>query len=277
MLSGQVLAKIGYVAPTVPYPVSAAADPETRANMVWDWREMPILDGRSIPGGATLEQHGFAVVPHRSSITDFNESRDWTTRYARETEKLIKEISGAAEVIIPQMRYLHEGGIAESPGVRLGSTRMTGGAGTVDFCHNDFTAASVGRHIAEIDPARAEARLKKRFAVYNTWRLVSEPPQSKPLAICDPNSVTIADLVPGDTYYYDEIYHQNALFRYSPNHRWYYYPDLRIDEVLIWAGFDSEPRFPSIVPHCAFENPECTDPEACRVNVDTRAYAFFED
>ena len=48
-------------------------------------------------------------------------------------------------------------------------------------------------------------------------------------------------------------------------------------EVLIWAGFDSDPRYPSIVPHCAFENPECTDPAACRVNVDTRAYAFFDD
>ena len=52
---------------------------------------------------------------------------------------------------------------------------------------------------------------------------------------------------------------------------------LSIGEVLIWAGFDSDPRFPSIVPHCAFENPNCTDPAACRVNVDTRAYAFFDD
>lgn len=276
-MSAQMLARIGYVAPMIPYPISAAADPETRANMVWDWREMPIRDGRSIPGGATLERHGFTVVPHRSRITDFNETRDWAAPYAREIEALIKRISGAAEVIIPQMRYLHAGGIAESPGVRLGSTRMTGGAGTVDFCHNDFTAASVGRHIAEIDPARADARLKKRFAIYNTWRLVSEPPQSKPLAICDPTSVTIADLVPGDTYYYDEIYHQNALFRYSPHHRWYYYPDLRRDELLIWAGFDSDPSFPSIVPHCAFENPDCTDPAACRIDVDCRAYAFFDD
>lgn len=35
-MNAQVLARIGYVAPMIPYPVSAAADPETRANMVWD-------------------------------------------------------------------------------------------------------------------------------------------------------------------------------------------------------------------------------------------------
>ena len=276
-MNAPVLARIGYVAPMIPYPVSAAADPETRSNMLWDWREMPIHDGRSIPGGASLEKHGFAVLPHRTAIADFNRSRDWAAPYAREIEALIKDISGAVEVVIPQMKFLHDGVEAEMPAVRLGSTRMTGGAGTVDFCHNDFTAASVGRHIADIDPVRAEERLGKRFAIYNTWRLISEPPQSKPLAICDPTSVTIADLVPGDTYYYDEIYHQNALFRHNPNHRWYHYPDLGRDEVLIWAGFDSDPRFPSIVPHCAFENPDCTDPDACRVNVDTRAYAFFDE
>jgi hypothetical protein len=272
-----LLAKIGYVGPMVAYPVSAAADPETRANMRWDWREMPVRNGRSIPGGATLGKHGFTVAPHKSAITDFDEGRGWAARYAREIERLIKEISGAAEVILPQMRFLKDGVEAEMPAVRLGSTRLAGGAGTVDFCHNDFTAASVGRHVAEIDPERAEERLARRFAIYNTWRLVSPPPQSKPLAICDPTSVSIADLVPGDTYYYDEIYHQNALFRYSPNHRWYYYPDLRVDEVLIWAGYDSDPRFPSIVPHCAFENPDCTDPDACRIDVDCRVYAFFDD
>jgi len=142
-MGAQMSAKIGYVAPMIPYPVSAAADPETRANMIWDWREMPIRSGRSIPGGATLEQHGFAVVPHRSAITNFDERRDWAAAYAREVEALIQQISGATKVIIPQVRYLHDGTVTEMPAVRLGSTRLTGGAGTVDFCHNDFTAASV--------------------------------------------------------------------------------------------------------------------------------------
>jgi hypothetical protein len=264
-MSSQVRAKVGYVAPMVAYPISATINPEKRSNLVWDWREVPICDGDGIPGGASLETHGFTCVAHESAVADFNESYDWMPTYTRELADLIKRMTGAPEVVVRACG--------------LGSTRMSGGNGTVSFCHNDYTAASVGRHIAEIDPARAEERLSKRFAIYNMWRLVSPPPQSKPIAICDSTSVAIADLVPGMTHWGppdEEVYHQNSLFRYSPKHRWYYYPRLTRDQILIWAGFDSDPRFPSIVPHAAFDNPDCTDPSAYRTAVHGRAYAFFD-
>jgi hypothetical protein len=246
-------------------PISAVVEPEKRSNLAWDWRDVPIHDGRAIPGGATLEKHGFTCIRHRTEIAEFDDSMDWAPRYKKEIANLIQRISGASEVILPLRG-----------GPRVGSSKLSGGRGTVGFCHNDYTAASVGRHIAEIDPERAEERLAKRFAIYNVWRLVSPLPQSKPLAVCDATTVAAADLVPGQTHYFDDVYYQNALFRYSPAHRWYYYPDLHKDEVLIWAGFDSDPRFPSIVPHAAFDNPACTDPAAYRINVDCRAFAFFD-
>ena len=266
-MSSHVFAKLGYVAPMIAYPISATIWPEKRSNLVWDRREVPIHDGDEIPGGATLEKHGFTCVPHVSSISDFDESYDWVPAYTDELVALIKQMSGASEVVVRALG--------------LGSTRLSGGNGAVEFCHNDYTAASVGRHIAEIDSERAAERLTKRFAIYNMWRLVSPPPQSKPLAICDSTSVAIADLVPGMTHWPaggpdEETYHQNSLFRYSPSHRWYYYPRLDRDRILIWAGYDSDPRFPSIVPHVAFDNPECTDPTAYRTAVHGRAYAFFD-
>lgn len=265
-MQSKVLARLGYVAPTVAYPVSAAMEPEKRSNLRWDWREVSVSDGDDIPGGATLRTHGFTCRPHKTAIDTFDESYGWLAAYTAELTELVKAMTGAQDVVVRD--------------VGLGSTRLTGGNGTVNFCHNDYTASSVGRHVAAIDPDRAEARLAKHFAVFNLWRLVSPPPQSVPLAICDPTSVAIADLMPGMTHWGppdEEIYHQNSLFRYNPSHRWYYYPRLDRDRVLIWAGFDSDPRFPSIVPHAAFDNPECSDPESYRTAVHGRAYVFFDD
>jgi hypothetical protein len=264
-MSTQVVAKLGYVGPMVAYPVSATINPQKRSNLAWDWREVTINDGADIPGGATLEKHGFTVLSHKSATTDFNTSYDWHDAYCRELADIAKQITGANEVVVRACG--------------LGSTRLSDGNGTVSFCHNDYTAASVGRHIADIDPGRVEERLKKRFTIFNLWRLVSPPPQSRPLAVCDSTSVQIADLVPSMTHWGppdEEVYHQNALFRYSPLHRWYYYPDLRTDQILVWAGFDSDPRFPSIVPHAAFDNPACADPDAYRTAVHGRAYVFYD-
>lgn len=265
-MNSHVMARLGYVAPMIAEPVSAVIEPEKNSNLIWDWREVPIHDGRTIAGGAKLETHGFTVLKHRTQVPAFDETQDWKPRYRREMEDFIQQMSGAAEVVLPA-----------NGGPRLGSTRLSGGSGTVSFCHNDYTAASVGRHIAALDPDRAEERISKRFAIYNVWRLVSPPPQSKPLAVCDPTTIAIADAVPGQTHYSGDTFHQNMLLRYNPAHRWYYYPDLQIDEVLIWAGFDSDPSYPSIVPHGAFDNPHHTGPDACRVNVDVRVFCFFDN
>ncbi len=260
-----VVGKIGYVGPMIAHPVSATILPEKRSNLNWDWKDVPIGDGDAIPGGATLASHGFACLPHESSIAEFDDGLAWGPHYREEVTDFITRMTGATDVTVL--------------GSRLGDARLGGARGTVDFCHNDFTAASVGGHVHDLDPERAEERLSRRFAIYNVWRLVSPPPQSKPLAVCDATSVAIADLVPGQTHWGppdEEVYRQNALFRYNPAHRWYFYPKLERDRVLIWAGFDSDPAFPSIVPHAAFVNPDCTDPSARRISVDCRAYVFFD-
>jgi hypothetical protein len=268
LMGSPVQATLGYVAPMVAHPVSAAFHPERRSNLLWDRREMAIHDAAEIPGGAALATHGFQCVDHVSAIEAFDTGYGWLDAYAQELAELARRLTGAKEAYV-------------SPrGLGLGSTRLSGGNVTIEFVHNDYTAASIGWHVADLDPERAQARLAGRFAVYNMWRLVSPPPQSRGLAICDPRSVAIADLVPGMTHWGppdEEEYHQNALFRYNPAHRWYWWPELTRDQVLVWAGFDSDPRRPSIVPHVAFDNPLCDDPDAYRTAVHGRAYVFFGD
>jgi hypothetical protein len=260
-MSDPVYAPLGYVAPMPVYPKSAPVP--SRNAMKYDFRTMPIHDGRAISGGATLAKNGFICVRHPMTPVDFDDGSRWQERFLDEIMAYIRDMTGQTDVV------------ANHAAPR--STRFKDSDGTIDFVHNDYTGGSIGVFINELDPDRAEERLAKRFAVYNIWRMVSQPPQSRPIAVCDPTTIAIADAVPSQTYYSGERYEENFLLRYNPAHRWYYFPDMTPDEMIIWTGYDSDPAMPSIVPHAAFDNPACTDPNAIRSNIDTRAYVFFDD
>jgi hypothetical protein len=99
-MSSPIRAKLGYVAPTVAYPVSATINPEKRSNLNWDWREVAIHDASQIPGDAQLESHGFTCVEHASAVTEFDESGGWLEQYAGEMVELARQLTGASEVVV---------------------------------------------------------------------------------------------------------------------------------------------------------------------------------
>lgn len=64
--------------------------------------------------------------------------------------------------------------------------------------------------------------------------------------------------------------------RYSPSHRWYYFPEMTPDKALLLKTYDSETdgraRF---MGHSAFEHPD-TPPNALkRESIEVRTMAFF--
>lgn len=259
--------KIGYLAAMPERPISHSGYPELE-NLVYDWHTVPVLDARAISGGPTLQSHGFTAVRHKTQIEVFDHSDAWHQQFALEVEQIVKTLTGATEVVVPDY------------GVSIRSTVLSGSQGPAHFCHNDYTPGSAARHIASLDPAKAERRLSKRFAAYNLWRLVSPPPQNQPLALCDSRSVAVGDFIPGEARYGSGeqmgVWGEIACFRYNASHRWHYYSDLDNDQILIWSGYDSDPRFPSIVPHTAIINPDCPPSAPARTNAECRCYAFFD-
>ena len=151
--------------------------------------------------------------------------------------------------------------------------------------HGDTWARRGWRRIWTIDFLAAgfthlvSASRRRRFGPRSHSWIIGFEDRISNHSDCLAGRLAIADLMPSMTHWGppdEEVYHQNALFRYSPLHRWYWYPNLRTNEILIWAGFDSDPRFPSIVPHAAFDNPACGDPNAYRTAVHGRAYVFYD-
>jgi hypothetical protein len=267
----QVIGRLGYVAPMAEVPVNHPIS--ENGNLTWDWRDVLIRDARKIPGGASLERNGFATVPHHCGITRW-EGDAWKDQWVREALDLVKQVTGASKTMVTRLA-----GRSDFP-FGLRSSRFEPHDAPVAFIHNDFTPGSGPRHLAADYPALVPAAYAKRFAIYNVWHLISAPPQSDPLAVCDPTSIAVWDMVPGEARYGSKedsgLFGENTMLRYNPKHCWYYYPDLRNDETLIWCGYDSDTTRVSIVPHAAFRDPSCQRPGAERTCVHGTVYAFFE-
>ena len=78
-----------------------------------------------------------------------------------------------------------------------------------------------------------------RFAIVNLWRnIAAEPVAVHPLALCDATGVHPDDLVVFEIHYADRI-GENYFARHSDDHRWYFYPALTRDEVLLIKQWDS--------------------------------------
>jgi hypothetical protein len=130
-----------------------------------------------------------------------------------------------------------------------------------------------------LSSAEAPKRLSRRFAIYNVWRVLSDPPQDTPLALCDARSVHPSDCVHADQVIdpldAPEQRIENGVFRHSACQRWGYFPDMNRDEVLVFKGYESDPSRAAGVPHAAFDDPGCPSDAPPRESIDERVVAFF--
>jgi hypothetical protein len=102
-----------------------------------------------------------------------------------------------------------------------------------------------------------------------------------PLAVCDARSVAAADLVPADANFDKDgtvrWSFEALLLRYSAAHRWYYFSDMRLDEVLVFKRHDTDPQQPHQVPHSAFSDHRVPADQPPRASVEIRTIAYWYD
>jgi hypothetical protein len=121
----------------------------------------------------------------------------------------------------------------------------------------------------------ADRRLKNRFAEINVWRPIRGPIESTPLALCDAGSIEAKDFVPSDLIYRDKI-GETYRFTYNPNHRWFYFPHLERNEVILLKCYDSkEDGRARFTAHTAFEDPTSAPDAAPRESIEVRALLFW--
>ena len=156
--------------------------------------------------------------------------------------------------------------------------------------HVDFTQGCAER-IAE----RLYRRFRpagpgyRRVIAFSLWRALSPPPQDTPLALCEARSVgddegtsnvkvDVDEIPTGDALYAPIEGEENmaaaTIFHHSPDHRWWFFPDMQADEVLFIKFYDSDHRRAWRCPHTAFRDTSRPDARE-RHSMEFRAIAYF--
>ena len=228
--------------------------------------EVEIRNGRSSATQFSLDENGFVLVEHRTAVRDFFDKAELERVYYPEVSQLIRSVSGAARVIAFD-HTLRSGEEAEreARGIRE----------PLSSAHNDYTEWSGPNRVRELMGEEAETLLKRRFAIIQVWRAINQPIQCNPLAIAHSKSVAPEDLLIAERRYPHRI-GQTYRLKYSPAHRWFYFPQMGRDEALVFKVFDSETdgraRF---TPHASFDDPSTPLGAPPRQSIEARALAFF--
>jgi hypothetical protein len=263
-------AALNYQAQTLERPVSYQYTPPPgvpQTTRQSDPRMTPIYDGRSIADQLSLDLQGFAFIHHRSAVTDFYDERQVREIYYPEMERLVKEFTGAAKTLV----FDHI--VRSVPKLKRGEQGVKPPATAV---HNDYTLKSAPQRVRDLLPAaEAEELLKHRFAVINVWRPIRGPLLDAPIAVCDARTISLKDFVASDLRYPDR---NGEVFTvtYSPEHRWYYFPKMQVNEALLLKCYDSaRDGRARLTAHTAFVDPTTPADEPGRESIEVRALVFY--
>jgi hypothetical protein len=231
-----------------------------------DPRPVTIRNGRPFAGGFALERDGFRFLRHDTKVRDFFDQEEVRRVYYPEMEALVKAESGATRVVVfDHTLRTADDDDRESRKIREPVSRV----------HNDYTEWSAPQRVRDLLPQEADDLLSRRFAIVQVWRPIRLPVETFPLAICDARSLAPDDLVISERRYPNRV-GQTYAITYNPAHQWYWFPQMRRDEALVFKVFDSlkdgRARWTA---HTAFDDPTAPPHARPRESIEIRTLAFF--
>ena len=271
-----VLATVEYVSPSSRSNLRYVGDGREVNTGVFEPHQVFMHNARRSPAPMTLATCGFELARHDSAVDFYDDARA-EAAYAAEIEPLLLELTGADRSVLFGARRRH---LTRSQGEVLPAASDV---------HVDY-AAEDSRRLAQAllgEEGRAGMPYRRYMAI-NLWRALSPSPQDRPLALCDARSVTTQSGVPNALVQVttmpprDEMLSEppegsrnGFLFHFDPAHRWYYYPDMTPDEVVLFKLYDSVETGPWRCPHVSFADPTVKDAPP-RESYEIRSFVYFE-
>jgi hypothetical protein len=230
---------------------------------------MEIANGREARDLA-LDANGFVLVEHRTAMRNFHDPDELKRVYYPEVEALVRRISGASRVVVFD-HTLRSGSEQEREERLLREPVLS--------AHNDYTEWSGPQRVRDLMGPEADELLERRFAIIQVWRAAydnaADPIRSNPLAMADARSVATDDLLVAERRYPNRV-GQTYRLKYSARHRWFYFPEMRRDEAIVFKVYDSakdgRARF---TPHTSFDDPSTPPGAPPRQSIEARTLAFF--
>ena len=237
---------------------------------------MKIKNGRLLATDPSLDREGFAFFKQVSKVVNFFDDSELDSIYSLEIEALIRRAYGGREVVVfdhtrrstaPEQREKYN---ARDP---------------VPAPHSDYSDTSAEQRMHDVFGKQVSDKLNRRFAMVNAWRSMTGTIEEWPIAVCDARTVNENLLV--DTYRHAPHraepsfeYARSSSTRHAAfdsSHRWYYYPEMKRDEVLLFNNYDTlKDGTARYELHSAIEDPSTPQNPRPRDSIETRAFVFFD-
>ncbi|KAF2238592.1 hypothetical protein EV356DRAFT_557283 [Viridothelium virens] len=145
----------------------------------------------------------------------------------------------------------------------------------VMLVHCDYTAESGPLRVRQLLGNEAEDLLSRRVAFINVWKPIRNIVEERPLAMCDVTTSPRSDFF--KLYFrYRERTGENYVMRFSPRHKWWYFPKITPDHAILLKTYESEnDGCAQFAGHSAFLDPTTRPDAPTRESIEFRTIAFF--
>lgn len=234
-----------------------------------DTREVDITDIRGAEDDYGVEDQGCCFPGATIDFTDWDDDAAIRAVAYPKIEAFARTKLDAADIIAFDHGIRRRKHGLDSAGVpRAGGAQRN----IADFAHNDDTPEAARLRVAWNLGDRADALLKRRFAIYNFWWPIHGPLRDHPLALC-------LNVAAGDFLEIENIFERgpNPIqgLAWNPQHRWIYKSALQENEMLMFRTWDTARGLADNVPHVAFADPEAGDDIVPRASIEMRVLAFY--
>ena len=237
-----------------------------------------IRNGRSVQGDLGLDTQGFVLAKQPSLVSNFRDKTEVDSVYSAEVERIVQTLTGADLVVL--LGYV----------LRTSGTPSSEIQPPASEVHVDMTTDRAVQLAASMYEKSFAGRPGfSRFIASSLWRPFSRPPQDWPLAVCEGTSVGDDEGVPNVLVRLAELPDPDnipehcededklpaaSIFYFSPKHRWWYFPDMTRDEVLLVKFHDSDHSKAWRTPHTSFRDPRVQDAPP-RESIEFRTIAYY--
>jgi hypothetical protein len=216
--------------------------------------------------GFGMHPSGFELLHFPTQVNNFLDQTQLESIYEAEVKNFLKTVTGGYRVhIFDHTLRASDPELRETKQVREPTCLV----------HNDYTSRSGFVCLRERLGEEAKTLAQGRFQIINLWRPLVDPVEDYPLVLCDARSLKPAHLVDTERRAASHI-GEIQLAVHDSAQRWYYYPDMRPNEVLLFKTFDSVDggaRPYSI--HTGVRLPNAPANAKPRESIETRLFVFY--
>jgi hypothetical protein len=243
--------------------------PADREKSVWPAEEhaVTLTDARALQHELSIDRNGFALLNHTTAVKDFFDPVEVEQVFFPEVIGLAKQLNGAVHAVAfgPVPR-------SDDPAFKQGRLPAFG-------AHVDYGRRTIEDMTRPLLGDAADYWFSKRVVLMNFWRPITTVHRT-PLALCDASTVLPGDLNDSEIRGGLDDANRPPLYgfnlSYNPDHRWYYVPRMRPDEMFAFKLYDSDPHRPQWTGHTAFNDPETPADAPPRKSMEVRTVSFIE-